>query len=189
MIPLSNYGAGAHLCLLIASKLVIICKVTKVLLSGENICWRYPVKPFSGALIWKGSFTFSTLGELTMGVPLQWISSGEFGMEGRGRGPGAPGLRGLLEQVNLREFREPYSNLPTEKLLGFKCVVWRKALHVATFSTEVGHGCILYWSYIQDKMSMTSSQNESDSGYRLTTCSRIWKEKNAQKVWSIIPGP
>ena len=142
MIPLSNYGAGAHLCLLIASKLVIICKVTKVLLSGENICCRYPrrypVKPFSGALIWKGSFTFSTLGELTMGVPLQWISSGEFGMEGRGRGPGAPGLRGLLEQVNLREFREPYSNLPTEKLLGYKCVMWRKGLHVATFYNRSG---------------------------------------------------
>ena len=142
MIPLSNYGAGAHLCLLIASKLVIICKVTKVLLSGENICWRYPrrypVKPFSGALIWKGSFTFSTLSEHSMWVPLQWISSGEFGMEGRGRGPGAPGLRGLLEQVNLREFREPYSNLPTEKLLGFKCVMWRKGLHVATFYNRSG---------------------------------------------------
>ena len=109
---LSKFCAGANLCLLMWNKLVIIAKW-----QSSSFRWKHSlqISQEKGIDLKRKRYCVNSRWSL-MGVPLQWDSSGEVGMEGRGRGPGAPGLRGLLEQVNLREILKSGSNLPTKKL-------------------------------------------------------------------------
>ena len=118
--PTFMFSCFIQLCDILQRKWLITSEVSKVSDNLTSFRWkywlhRYPIRSavIFWWLIWIGNYTVNV-----MGVPLQWISPGEIGMEGRGRGPGAPGLRGLLEQVNLRGILE-HLNPTKEKLLGF----------------------------------------------------------------------